>query len=176
MIFRTFFNVLLYYIQPLHYCLTLILYLISHCWKEFWIKSAAYKFFWKYLLLTFSQVSVSWLVWGPYCFLTCFWLCSPGLGVSYFIQLFPLYPHLSHLLLIQAKIWILHLTLYSFLYHHCCHRHRHHCHHHRHHRHHRDHHYFDRASPCSPGCCGSSSVDQASFKLRNLPASPHHCL
>jgi hypothetical protein len=29
----------------------------------------------------------------------------------------------------------------------------------------------DRVSLCSPGCPGTHSVDQAGFKLRNLPAS-----
>jgi hypothetical protein len=31
--------------------------------------------------------------------------------------------------------------------------------------------FRDRISPCSPGCSGTHSVDQADFELRDLPAS-----
>jgi hypothetical protein len=36
--------------------------------------------------------------------------------------------------------------------------------------------FQDRVSPCSPGCPGTHFVDQAGFKLRNLPASASQVL
>jgi hypothetical protein len=36
--------------------------------------------------------------------------------------------------------------------------------------------FWDRVSLCSPGCPGTHSVDQAGFKLRNLPASASQVL
>jgi hypothetical protein len=36
--------------------------------------------------------------------------------------------------------------------------------------------FWDRVSPCSPGCPGTHFVDQAGLELRNLPASASRVL